>query len=454
MPATPARTARPVAGASPAAAAPRTWALPGAVLLLAFAVPGNMVLPGPLRSNGSPSRLLALGCFVLAVLALLAHRERTRAEREVVRVPVPAAGLLVHVAVAVLLYGVAMLAPLGAAQSAGALRALLGTLGTAGLGFLVWALVRDRADRDRVLACIVAGACLSALVAVGTMAGLPRWADLAQSAGLVENTRTLREVSRGDLVRARGSAEHPIEYSLGLAAALPVALYLARHAVLARRRHLAALGCAVIVAGLPLAVSRTGLLGLAVALLVAVSSWSLADRAKALAATLLASAVAVLALPRLVQTLVDVFARAQEDNSVTGRLEDYPLVLEMVREHPWLGVGYGTYRPETGGVFLDNMWLGALVGGGVLGIAGLAVLFLLPMASAWDRSVLAPDQADRDLNRALLATLAVMLVGSVTSDLTSFQQPTMVLVAVIGLLAAAPAAAVVPAQRGRGRPAR
>nr|WP_246314646.1 O-antigen ligase family protein [Kineococcus aurantiacus] len=412
---------------------PVSW-LPIAVVVCAFLFPGNFVLPGPLNSNGSPARLFSLLCLGLAVLTLVTSRRR-RSDEDEPRWSLVGGALVLYLAGATWSYGVAVSRPLDAAQSAGALRSLVGALGITGVALYTWFVVTQRRDVDRVVGWIVACATFSVLVAAASWLGVVNWASLVRATPLVENTPTLGTVSRLDFLRARGTGEHPLEFSLATTAALPLAVHLARHAATAGRRWAAGFASLVLVVGVPLAVSRTAVLGLAVGGVIAVSIWPLAQKAAAVAVAGLGVLLMFVLVPTLTSSLALIFSDAEQDNSVTGRLSDYALVEQLFRENPVLGLGSGVYRPETGGVYLDNTWLGTLIGGGAVGVALLALLFLVAGGVAWDRSVLAADAADRSLNRALLAVLAVVLMGAFTSDLTSFPQPTLVFTIVLGLLA-------------------
>ncbi|PRY12954.1 O-antigen ligase family protein [Kineococcus rhizosphaerae] len=421
---------------------PVAW-LPVAVVVCAFLFPGNFVVPGPLNSNGTPARLFSLVCLALAALTFVGSRRRRSDDGEP-RWSLVGGAVVLYLAAAVWSYGVALSQPLDAAQSAGALRSLVGALGITGVTFYTWMLVRERSDVDRIVGWIVVGATFSVVVGALSWAGVLDWASLVRSTPLVENTPTLRAVSRLEFLRARGTGEHPLEFSLATTAALPLALHLARHGATAARRRASGLASLVLVAGVPLAVSRTAILGLAIAAVVAVSIWPAAQKVGALVAAGAGVLLLFVLAPALAGSLQLIFSEAGQDNSVTGRLDDYVLVEQLFREHPVLGLGSGVYRPETGGVYLDNTWLGTLIGGGAVGVVVLALLFLVAGAVAWDRSVLAADAADRSLNRSLLAVLGVVLMGAFTSDLTSFPQPTLVFTVVLGLLASRAGARAVP----------
>ncbi|WP_432561339.1 O-antigen ligase family protein [Kineococcus sp. SYSU DK003] len=412
---------------------PVAW-LPIAVVVCTFLVPGNFVVPGPLNSNGSPGRLFSLVCLGLAVLTVITAARR-RSDDEDPQWSLVGGTLVLYLAAATWSYGVAVMHPLDASETAGALRSLVGAFGITGVGVYTWLVLRERRDVGRILGWIVGMAAVSVVVAALSWLGVVNWASLIRSTPLVENTPTLRNVTRLDFLRARGTGEHPIEFSLATTAALPLAMHLARYASTVGRRRLAVLASVVLVAGVPLAVSRSAILGLAIAVVVGVSIWPLAQKFAALVVGFLGLLAMFAFVPTLTESLTAIFRDAAEDNSVTGRLSDYALVEQMFRQNPVLGLGAGVYRPETGGVFLDNTWLGTLIGGGAVGVVVFALLFLVAAGVAWDRSVLAADAADRSLNRALLAVLGVVLMGTFTSDLTSFPQPTVLLMITLGLLA-------------------
>lgn len=409
--------------------------LPCAIVLLCFLVPGNFVIPGPLKSNGAPARLLSLVCLGLALLTVVSAARR-RVHPGTPRWTLVGGALFLYLAAQLWSYGVAYTSALDSAQSAGVLRSLVGSFAIAGVGVYLWLNLTRWAEVSRILAFVVVGATLSAVVAALNYAGvLPNWTTFMPGTGLVENTSTLRDLSRLDFLRARGTSEHPIEYSLGLTAALPIALHLARFAARRAVRIACGLATLVIVAAIPLSVSRTAILGLVIALVIAVSALPALARLASVAIAVAGVVLFFVMVPTLATSLTEIFSLAEEDNSVQGRLSDYSVVARLFSAHPWVGLGAGVYRPDTGGNFLDNTWLGTLIAGGALGVVVLAILFLVAFGTAWDRSLTAATPERRSLHRSLLAVLAVVLMGSVTSDVTSFQQPMVLLMVTLGMLA-------------------
>ncbi|WP_418606295.1 O-antigen ligase family protein [Georgenia sp. SUBG003] len=86
-------------------------------------------------------------------------------------------------------------------------------------------------------------------------------------------------------------------------------------------------------------------------------------------------------LPGLLGTITGFFLGAAEDDSVTARLDDYPVVDKFFAESPWIGRGLGTFLPEEY-VLLDNQYLMSLVEGGIVLLGATIAFFVLALASA------------------------------------------------------------------------
>ena len=442
----------PVRTAEGAVATRRSRVRPTAALLvvllagLLLVLPSEVAVAGPLRSNGSPVRLLGLVMVVLLGLGMLRrHRGPATAVDPVVAV------VLLYLAGQLFFFGWRSLA---GAEPTGTLRDAL--LSVSGCGVALFAATRVRTVRQlhQVMGALVAGCALSAMVGVAQATHLldVRWADLVKPPGfdLVASPSTGGE--RYGLARVAGTASHPIEYGVVLGACLPVALHLALHARSRRSRHAAAAAAGVVALGLPFALSRGGLVCIAVAVLVflAVQPWTV--RLLTALAGLAAGAAAFVLAPTLSSALVRLFADPADDLSIQGRTSDYPLVDAAFSAAPWLG------GAPLDVAYLDNQWLLLLTQRGLVGVALLAALLALPLAgllaTAWRvRSV---DRARTSAAAALAGGLAALAVSGGVFDLLSFGQATMLLFLLAGLSVAAhvspsQAAALARAQAQRAR---
>lgn len=202
------------------------------------------------------------------------------------------------------------------------------------------------------------------------------------------------ESARAGGNRAFASAQHPIALSVALAMIIPIAVYLAAHGSWPRnpisRRIVYALGVAMLLGGILCAVSRTGIVMLAVMLLtVLILRPRLGAVIVALAFPFVVLAGAV--VPKLVNsTIVSLFdfnslIASQFSNPGyrgQGRLADLGPALTDFGQAPFFGTGIGSrvvVGPYANANILDNQWLGTLLETGVLGVVGLAVFLLIPI---------------------------------------------------------------------------
>jgi hypothetical protein len=329
--------------------------------------------------------------------------------------------LLTFGAVALFGFGVAtMNQSLTGAEQAGSFRTLVFIVGYLGLALVVLDGARDRHHVERLLGVVVAGAATMAVLGVVQFVTGVGPESYLKVPGL-----TLQDVaidtSRSTFDRVQSTALHPIEYSVVLAVALPLALHLALHgtrgAPPARSRWVPVVA---IVVGVPVAVSRSAVLGLAVAALLMAVSWSGRLRLNAAVGGLLLLIAMRAAFPGLLGTLRSMFTWVREDPSVEGRTEDYPVVLELVSESPLIGRGLGTFIPEVH-FFLDNEYLGMLLGVGVVGVVALLALLLVAIGTGRGVYHHARHPASRSMGQALAAATAVSAVTWVTYDGLGFR---------------------------------
>ncbi|AGZ41479.1 hypothetical protein AFR_15985 [Actinoplanes friuliensis DSM 7358] len=226
---------------------------------------------------------------------------------------------------------------------------------------------------------------------------------------------------RGDgLFRVAGTAIHYIEFSTVLAMAVPFGLHFARFAPLKRHRRMFAVLTLIIAAAVPVAISRTGVLALVVAMgVMFVAAWNWRARYNmALISVAVLGAITVLR-PGLLGTLKAMFLWADADPSITGRTDDYELVGHWFSQRPWLGRGPGTLIPDLY-IILDNQWLMTLITCGIIGVAALAIFHFTCIGLATIALRRSVTEEDRHLCAALISSQVVAILVGATFDSFSF----------------------------------
>lgn len=382
-------------------------------LLVGFLLPARLIV-GPLGGVGAPATLIALGVAVAYAVARLlpgALADGTQPVRT---------ALLAFAAVTVLGYGVGLARTLLAVEAASMDRALVASVGYIGLALVVADGVRSRAHLDRLLRLlVVGGVLLSAMGILQFVTGLTPDTYL-RVPGLQMQDVTVN-ASRSFLTRVMGTTLHPIEYGVVLAVILPFALHYAttsRDGLRPSRWWWVAAG--MIVVGIPMSVSRSSILGIAVGGVILAMAWGWRRRVNLVVAGLLMLVAMRAAFPGLLGTLKSYFFAFGKDPSIEGRTQDYPVAWQYIQERPWLGRGLGTFPPEAY-FYLDNEYLNRILTGGVIGLAVLIALLLVAMGTARGVFHHAADQTSRALGQALTASIAVTAFTWFTYDGLAFR---------------------------------
>lgn len=241
---------------------------------------------------------------------------------------------------------------------------------------------------------------------------------------------------RGDegQFRVAGTTAHYIEFSAVMAMMVPFTIHVARFARRKLHRRLAALCGLLVGIATPLSISRTGIVALALALAIMVPIWSWRLRYNFL---FLGAGVVVAVMfvkPGVLGTLKSMFLNMGVDPSISGRTNDYSLVMHFFEQRPWLGRGPRTLLPDpVRDTILDNQWLYTLVTGGVVGVLALLALHIASItlaAIALRRSKL---EEDRHLCVALISVQAVAIVVGGTFDSLYYTTFSITLALFIGL---------------------
>lgn len=408
------------------------WTALLALPVVALVIPASLVLAGPLRSNGWPARLLVFWIAGMVVLGWIARRRSGPRAVHLPTSPAEAGTWLLILALCSALAAAGM-RDLTDVESAGALRFALALIPLAILAIGVSTLADSRRC-DLLLAGLVLGAGIGAMVAIAQFLVPFAWDQVLQIPPLQADDSSAGG-SRGGFARIRGAADHPIEFGVICGAAVPLALHFARFAASRQGRLVAAGFSTLLIVSIPMSVSRSGVLVVGLAVAVYAVSFNARQRMTALVLAVAGMAVFRAAVPGLLGTVVAIFRGASGDDSITGRTEDYAVVNELWTQHPFLGYGLGTFRPEEY-FFLDNQYLMALVEGGLTLLGMTIVFFLLGVTSARGAVRRATTPAEASRGQAVAAALVAIAASGLFFDLFSFAQITVMTFLLIGVAGA------------------
>jgi hypothetical protein len=237
---------------------------------------------------------------------------------------------------------------------------------------------------------------------------------------------------RGGGVRVASTATHYIELATVLATVLPFALQLAIFAKDRRRRLIFGLCAVLLTAGVLATISRSGILGVAIVVVVLFPMWGWRLRYNIVALAAVMMAALTVAKPSLVRTLTRLFDNPSSNPAFTVRQARYPLVWHYVAQRPWLGRGTGTYLAPQYQI-LDNYWLSYLISNGIIGVAVLAGMHLTGVVLAFKAMRRATEPEVKHLAACLIATQLTALVVAGTYDSLSFLDYAIVVAFTLGL---------------------
>jgi len=461
------------AAAALLAVAAGTWALRlvknwttviAAMLLVFLLIPsdGRYTLPNSLPFQLEPYRVAMALLLVGWVIALLVD-PRVRARRTGFDGPI---ALLLAVALASEVANPSRVSTV----SSVVIKALWLFLCYVLFTYVLVSVVHKRAAVERLLTVLVSGACV-----VGLGAAIQR----QTGSNIFDHLHTLLpgfhynpagEVGaeeRGGSLRATASAGDPIELSASMAMMIPLAAYLA----ISRKRRAWWLGVVLLVLGDFAGGSRTGLVGLLVAL--AVFVWLRPRQTlRCWPAIIPLVAIVHVASPGALGGVKELFfpkeglAASQSEvfyqPTPTGakvvlssRLSRIgPELEEFSNYNPLVGQGYGTRvtgrsTVADNAIILDDQWLGTLLETGVLGVLGWLWLFTRAIRRLGRRAKLERGTPEGWLPVALAASIATFATSMALYDALSFDQGAQLAFTIIGL------AAVVlslPVSRAAGTP--
>lgn len=422
-------------------------------IVLLIGVPSGTTISG-LGGLGRPSVLWGLLLLLWWVLARLQARSP-----DVSPVPQPVRYLVGAFVVVVLVsFAAAILRGQPADQVSPATTALIRLASWSGVLLIAMDSVKTFADTAKLARRLaLAGGAMAGLGLLQFLTGqsLLGWVSLIP--GL--SADGVDVATRGAFTRASGTAVHPLEYGVVVVAALPLAITTAVNRGFrsrpSARDGLWWLPVALILIASLVTVSRSAIVGLAVAVIASLPAIPVAYRW--LVAVLGGvSAIAVFALvPGMFGTIVNLFAGASDDPSTQSRTAALARVPEFIASSPWIGQGLGTFLPRY--YIFDNGWVLLTVELGVLGVGCLVGTVAVAIGTALWAGRHSPYADLRAASRALAASLLTIVVLFAFFDGWSFSMSAGLFFLVIGLTAAVrvvasadrePQRAVAPSVRG------
>jgi hypothetical protein len=323
--------------------------------------------------------------------------------------------------------------------------------------YLTVSVIRTRRVVEKLLAVIVAAGCVEALGAVyQRRTGNNIFNSLHALIPIFKfNPVALigTDLSRGGSVRATASAGHPIELSSTMAMLIPLAVYLA----ISRKQKRWWLAALVLTAGDFSGGSRTGIIGIAVLVLVflwlrprqTLRCWPALIPAVVVVHVMAPGALGGLQaaffpkgglLQQQTQTFVGHGGVVQDDTRLS-RLG--PSFQEFSQHDPLFGEGYATRvvgllangqpNPKDNAEVLDDQWLGTLLMTGLLGVIGWVWLFGSVVRRLGRRSKVERGSPAGWLPVALAASVAAYAASMFTYDAFGFIQATFMMFTLVAL---------------------
>ncbi len=406
-----------VAAARPGAAARRgadAVSMLTVYLVLLLAIPSGVVVTA-LGSLGSPS--LIWGLVLLCWWTV--HRLQARApDAGAVSQPVRFA-FVVFLLVVLVSFAAAMLRGQPDDQVSPAFTALIRMLSWAGVLLVAVDGVRTKGDLATMVRRIGVGAGL--LAALGL-------AQFFTGLGIVDFFGTIPGLSmaggiqeRAGVIRSSGTAIHPLEYATAINAALPLVIAAAITRGFRSNRTQGGLWWWLPIGLISLsslvAVSRSAIIGFAVAMLSMIPAVPARYRAVVFGAGTIVTLVVFAALPGLLSTTINLFAGAATDPSTESRTKGLERIPEFMSPSPVIGSGFGLFLPRY--YIFDNQWVLVAIELGVLGVLAFAAFFVAGIWSArhaWHSG----DPDVRLLGHALAASVFNVAVLFAFFDALSF----------------------------------
>lgn len=385
-------------------------------LVLLLGIPSDLTISG-LASLGRPSFIWGL---VLALWWVLAQLQRSSQPRVRLWQPVRFA-LLAFFVIVLVSFAAALFRGQPADQISPATTSVLRVVSWSGVLLVAMDGLSTRDEIIQLARRLIIGAGLIATLGVAQFA--TGQTLLGWVAGLPGVSFEAEMQSRGDLTRAAATASHPLEYAVIITGCLPLALLAAMtdgFRVQAERQVRLRwwLPAAMMTVSSLLAVSRSALIGLAVAVLITLPAMTPIYRRLTILGGLFAAFVVVVLVPGIATTMLELFVGADDDPSAQSRSNALARLSEFMQTSPWIGHGFGTFLPRY--YIFDDDWALLAVEVGFLGVAAFAAIAVGAVFSATHSISFSGDPEMVTIGRGIAASMLTTAVLFAFFDGLSF----------------------------------
>jgi polysaccharide biosynthesis protein PslJ len=387
-----------------------------AYLFLLMFIPASLIF-APLGGSGTPAVVYSLLLLLLFTASWMAGRVTPSGGGRPVRI-----AMLIFVLAVLVSFVAGMTRAISQVEILSAGRGLITLTAWAGLLVIVSQSVTSYERLDVLLRRAVIFGSIVAAIGVFEYYTGRNLAGYIHIPGLSNNGTYDTLLDRSGFNRPSSTAVDPIEFGVVMAMLLPLALHQAvTHPWLGNARRWIPVG--LIAFAVPISVSRSGILALAVGCLVLVPTWKARQRHTFLVTSLIGLIALKAVTPGLLGTLFSyftgIFGSSNGQGSVVSRTDDYARNWPYIVQRPFFGRGFETFLPQLYS-WTDNMYLNILITTGIVGLVSLLVLYLAGIHCASAGRKRARGEARRGLGQALIASISVACVGSATFDALDF----------------------------------
>lgn len=376
-------------------------------IVLLFAIPSNVTIVG-LGSLGRPAMLWGVGLFVFWTLSRLGWRGSPGGQR--VTQPVRLA-FIVYLVIVLVSFAAALLRGQPEDQVSPVISSIITVASWAGVVLVIIDGVRTMNEVGALLRRIAVGAAMLAALALAQVITQDYLLDFWRSIpGFSVGFGGLAE--RNGQVRAAATATHPLEFVTTINAALSICVAAALSGGFRTRPSRAAMwwwwaATAWIAIVALTGLSRTAIIGFAVALLAMIPVVPRQHRVWVIVGSAAISVALVAAVPGLAGSTIRLFTGASEDGSTLSRTDALARLAEFMSPSPIIGVGPGVFLPRY--YIFDNEWAVSAIQLGVLGVLAFGALVI---AAAWSAAHARRVSGDPEVRIAGFAlTVAVLNIS-------------------------------------------